>query len=78
MALLLFRIAKLNKLGIDWNVENTEQLNSTITDIKMYNSILKERVDFILRDFIDERNNKIVSHKKQKQMEKELVKRIWR
>ena len=72
------RIVKLNKLGIDWNEEKTKMLNENISDMDMYNVILKDRVDKVLRDFVIEGNNKITSDKKQKQMEKELTKRIWR
>lgn len=72
------RIIRLNKLGIDWNEENTKILNENISDIDMYNSILNERINYVLRDFIIEGKNKIDSVRKQKQMEKELIKRIWR
>ena len=72
------RVLKLNKFGIDWNKENTELLNKSISNFEIYNSILNERVNYILRDFTFERINKIVSLKKQKQIEKELIKRIWR
>lgn len=72
------RIIKLNKLGIDWNEENTKILNENISDIEMYNSILNERINYVLSDFIIEGNNKIGSIKKQKQIEKELIKRIWK
>lgn len=72
------RILKLNKYDIDWNEDNTRILNDSIVDMEFYNSILNERINNILNDFIIERNSKIVSVKKQKQMEKELIKRIWR
>ena len=72
------RILKLNKLRIDWNVENTRLLNKSVNDIEIYNSVLNKRVNYILRDFIFEDKNEIISFKKQKQMEKELIKRIWR
>ena len=72
------RVLKLNKFGIDWNEEDTELLNKNINNFEIYNSILNERVNYILRDLTIERINKIVSLKKQKQIEKELIKRIWR
>ena len=72
------RILKLNKYDIDWNEDNTRILNDEIIDMEFYNSILNERINNILNDFIIERNSKIVSVKKQKQIEKELIKRIWR
>ncbi len=72
------RIFKLNSLGIDWNKENTELLNKSINNIEIYNSILNERVSYILRDLVNEGANKIHSIKKQKQIENELIKRIWR
>ena len=72
------RILKLNKYNIDWNEDDTKTLNENIADMEFYNSILNERVNNILNDLIIERNNKIVSVRKQKQIEKELIKRIWR
>ena len=72
------RILKLNKYNIDWNEDDTKILNDSIIDIELYNSILNHRVNNILNDFIIERKNEIISVKKQKQMEKELIRRIWR
>ena len=73
------RILKLNKLGIDWNEEDTKFLNETISDMEKYKTVLIERLDNVLRDIADEENyEKICSLKKQKQIEKELIKRIWR
>jgi len=72
------RILKLNKYNIDWNEDDTKTLNENIADMEFYNSILNERVNNILNDLIIEKNNKIVSVRKQKQIEKELIKRIWR
>ena len=72
------RIVRLNQLGIDWNEKTTELLKEEIIDMDTYNSILIDRINNELEDFIVEGKNKIRSNNNQKEMEKELIKRIWR
>ena len=72
------QIQKLNKLEVDWSPADTQFLNSKIGNMKIYNIILLERLNYVLRDLQMEGINEINSEEDQKELVKELTKRIWR
>lgn len=74
------QIELLNDLGIDWNIRDTKFLNETITEenIEKYNEVLKNRLNHILDDLMYEGFNEINNLEDQKQVEKIMVKRLWR
>lgn len=72
------KIRLLNELGIDWNINETKYLNRKISDIEIYNIKLFNRTNLVLRDLILEGINEIDQEKTQKEIEKIMIKRIWR
>lgn len=71
-------IRLLNELGIDWSIKDTIFLNSEITDMNEYNIIMLNRMKSLLKDLKLEEVNEIDSKETQEEIEKIIVKRIWR
>lgn len=72
------RKKKLNDIEFDWTYMDTIQLNNKISDMNKYNKILLNRLKHILNDLSYEMDNSIDSKNKQKIIEDEIIKRIWR
>ena len=73
-----YKIEKLNKLDIDWFLRETTTLNKTIKDMEIYNRVLNKKLDYVLRDIKLEGMNMITSMEEQKEIEKIIVKRLFR
>ena len=73
------QIRLLNGLGIDWNIKDTKFLQKTIDDQtkEKYQQILLERINHIMDDLVNEGSNEIDSTN-QKEIEKVMIKRIWK
>lgn len=71
-------IVLLNKLENDWCMKDTIALNKNIKDMNKYNITMLKRVKNILRDLTLEGINEIDTNKTQKEIEKIIVKRMWR
>ena len=72
------QILKLIKLNVDWSIKDTQTLNRGIYNMKIYNKILLERLNYVLTDLQREDINEIHSTKEKEELEKQLIKRIWR
>ena len=71
------RIDTLNEIGIDWSVNDTKKLNQSITN-KEYQLIMYKRLQYIIRDLQYENINEIHNEEEQKEIEKIIVKRLFR
>ncbi len=73
------QIKLLNDLEIDWSQNDTKFLNRKIksTTTTTYQQILLERINHIMDDLVYEKINDIDATN-QKEIEKILIKRIWR
>ena len=71
-------IKLLNDIDFDWNIKTTIALNKKITDMEIYNTKLFERMNFVLRDLNNENINEILSIEDQKEIEKIIIKRVFR
>jgi len=73
-----YRIKALNDMFIDWSYIDTRNLNKKIVDNLEYKKILLERMKHILEDLSYEMDGSITDISKQKEIEKEIIKRMWR
>ncbi len=73
------QIRLLNELNIDWNLRDTKFLQKTINEQtqEKYQQVLLERVNHIIEDLVYEGINDIDATN-QKEIEKVMIKRIWR
>lgn len=76
--ILPYQINLLNLINFDWSPKNTQFLNEQITEtnIKQYQEVLSERCNHILEDLTYESINEIMDN--QDQIEKIIIKRLWR
>ncbi len=72
-----YKIVRLNKLNMDFNISDTRFLNKPITNMELYKSVLIKRANLVLRDLTFEDKNLIGSYIRQKELEKVMIKRIW-
>lgn len=75
------QISMFNDLDIDWSKQDTKVLNSEIVKgccFDKYKKIMLERMKHILEDLSYEVNGNISNGDKQKMLEKEIIKRMWR
>lgn len=74
------RIALLNKIDFEWSKKDTFLLNSIIDydNNDKYKKIMLGRMKHILEDLSYEIDGNITDKNKQKQIEKEIIKRMWR
>lgn len=74
------RIMLLNDLFIDWSTNDTKKLNSKINDSnkELYKKVMLKRMRHILDDLSYEINGDISDLDKQKEIEKIIIKRMWR
>ena len=72
-------IVLLNQLFFDWNPNDTLLLNSEITfeNKDIYNNTLNDRVNHVIEDLVYEGIDEI-SDTNQDEIEKIMIKRIWR
>ncbi len=73
------QIRLLNELNIDWSIQDTKFLQKTINEQtkEKYQQVLLERVNHIIDDLVYESINDIDTTN-QKEIEKIMIKRIWR
>lgn len=73
-------IMLLNDLFIDWSTNDTKKLNSKINDSnkELYKKVMLKRMRHILDDLSYEINGDISDLDKQKEIEKIIIKRMWR
>ena len=73
------RKQKLNEINFDWNPRGTNFLKKEITEKnqKKYQQVLKERMEYILTDLMEEGFSKI-QEENQQELEKVIVKRMWK
>ncbi len=73
------QIRLLNELNMDWNIKDTKFLQKAIDNQiqEKYQQVLLERVNHIIEDLVNEGINDIDATN-QKEIEKVMVKRIWR
>lgn len=74
------RIKLLNEIDFDWSPRNTTFLNKKIDEdiVDKYNDIMLDRVKHILTDLSFEMKEEIKTKEEVKEIEKIIVKRIWR
>ena len=72
------RIKKLNQLEFEWSKRDTFFLNQEITDKNKYKKVMLERMRHILEDLSYEIDGEITDIYKQKSIEEEIIKRMWR
>jgi len=74
------RIMLLNDLGFDWSRKDTQVLKSEFTseNFDEYRKIMLKRMRHILEDLSYEADEKIDDISKQKSLEKDIVKRMWK
>ena len=74
------RIMLLNDLGFDWSKQDTCVLKAEFSskDFNEYKKIMLKRMKHILEDLSYETDGKIDNIDKQKSLEKEIVKRMWK
>ena len=74
------KIAKLNMLEFDWSLWDTSLLNRNVTDDNKlkYKTVMLDRMKHILEDLSYEIDGEITDVSKQKSIEKEIIKRMWR
>ena len=74
------RILFLNDLNFDWSVMYTATLNGKIISRNKarYYKVMKDRMMHILDDLSYELDDSITDLDKQKSLEKEMIKRMWR
>ncbi len=73
-------IMLLNDLGFDWSLWDTALLKRKVTNdnILKYKKVMLDRMKHILEDLSYEIDGEITDISKQKAIEKEIIKRMWR
>ena len=72
------KIKKLNDIFLDWGFSDTKYLNKEIIDNNEYKRTMLERMKHILEDLSYEMDGSITDISKQEEIEKEIIKRMWR
>ena len=72
------RIKKLNQIEFEWSRRDTLLLNREIIDNDTYKKVMLERMKHILEDLSYEIDGEITDISSQKQIETEIIKRMWR
>lgn len=72
------KIKQLNDIFIDWGYNDTRYLNREIDWYCEYKKTMLDRMKYILRDLSYEIDGSITDISKQKEIEKEIIKRMWR
>ena len=71
-------IKLLNEYNFDWYPHKTSFLNRKIEDMDKYKKEMLERMKYILEDLSYEIDGNIDSSEKLEEINKEIIKRIWR
>lgn len=71
-------VKKLNSIYFDWSVRDTKYLNNNIVDDIKYKKIMLARMKHILEDLSYEIDSNITSSNRQEEINKEIIKRMWR
>lgn len=73
-------IMLLNDLGFDWSRRDTQVLNSLVTrqSYERYNRVMLNRMKHILEDLSYEVDGEIKDMPKQKTLEDDIVRRMWK
>ena len=72
------KVEKYNHIFFDWRPADTKYLNREIVDNLEYKKIMLERMKHILDDLSYEMDGSITDISKQKEIEKKIIKRMWR
>lgn len=72
------QIIRLNKYNMDWIPNDTRILNKNISNMNIYNSVLLDRMNYVLRDLTLEKINSIDTKETKEEIEKLIIKKIWK